>query len=276
MSTEGVCWAGTVGFRVPVMERLAAACALGDRRLAVPPLDAEQAAADGSSAAEVGRRVRDAGLELIMDPVFNWYGGVPHPGSRFGQFALEDTLRWSAEFGVVEMNFVGQPTHDASLDQLATGFADMARRAEDAGARAMLEFTPISAIADLSAGWDIVRTAGHPNGGLLVDTWHFHRSRSDLDLLARIPGDRIFSVQVSDARAEETDDVRTDTQHRLLPGDGVIDLDAILGVLARTGGLTWVGAEVIAPLPAGASTLEVARVAKERTSAALAAAGAGV
>ena len=265
MATGWIFWAGTVGFSVPVLERLEAATTLGVQRFAVSPLDTEWAEGEGISADELGRRIRGAGCEIIMDPVFNWYGGAPHPGSRFGRFTYEHTQRVSAELGVVEMNFVGQPTHDASPDELASAFATVARRAADAGARACLEFTPISAITDLAAGWDIVRNAGDPNGGLLFDTWHFHRSNSDLALLEQIPGDRIFSVQVSDARADQLPDIRQDTQHRLLPGDGVIDLLGILRVLARTGGLEWVGPEVIAPELAEMSTLAAATLADQRT-----------
>jgi hypothetical protein len=34
------------------------------------------------------------------------------------------------------------------------------------------------------------------------DTWHFFRSHPDFELLARIPGDRIFAVQVDAAAVE--------------------------------------------------------------------------
>lgn len=133
-----------------------------------------------------------------MDPIVNWYGGVPHPHSRFGRFTTDETLSMCAELGAVSMDLIGQPTHDASLDLLATSFAAVCERAAELGAQAHLEFTPISAIRDLAAGWDIVCTADRPNGGLLFDTWHFFRSRPDL---AAIPAAE--SARLGDARVRQ-------------------------------------------------------------------------
>jgi sugar phosphate isomerase/epimerase len=258
-------WAGTVGFDTPVFDRLEAARHLDVKRFSVTPLDVEWAVGHGITAADLGRRIRDAGYDIVIDPVVGWYGGAPHPNSRFGRFSSDDTLRMSAELGVVAMNVIGQHTHDASLDQLAAAFAVVCDRAADFGAQVHLEFTPITAITDLAAGWDVVRTADRPNGGLLFDTWHFCKGTPDLDLLERIPGDRIFSVQVADARAVVLDDVRQDTQHRALPGDGVLDLEPILRTLHRIGALTWIGPEVISPDLAAQPAVVSAQLADART-----------
>lgn len=215
--TRWAFWAGTVGFATPVLDRLDAARTLDVQCFSITPLDVEWAASEGIGASELGLRIRDAGFEIAMDPLVGWYGGTPHPGSRFGRFSPDDVLRMSAEVGATDINMIGQPTHDASLDLLATSFAAVCDRAADIGARAMLEFTPITAITNLADGWDVVRTADRPNGGMLFDTWHFSRGDADLDLLASIPGDRFFHVQVADARAERLPDIRQDTQHRALP-----------------------------------------------------------
>lgn len=260
-----VLWAGTLGFDRPVFERLEAARPLDVQRFSVTPLDVEWAAEHGITAADLGARIRDAGYDIVIDPIVGWYGGTPHPNSRFGRFSSDDTLRMSAELGVVSMNLIGQPTHDASRDQLASSFAAVCDRAADFGAQAHLEFTPITAIADLAAGWDIVGAADRPNGGLLFDTWHFCKGTPDLELLERIPGDRIFSVQISDARALALADIRQDTQHRALPGDGVLDLVPILQTLHRIGALTWIGAEVISPDLAVQPAIVTAQLGDSRT-----------
>jgi len=260
-------WAGTVGFATPVLDRLAAARGLDIQRFSITPLDVEWASANGISPAELGRRINDAGYGIVMDPLVNWYGGTPHPASRFGRFAADETLRMCEDVGAVSLNAIGQPVHDASIDSLATAFAAVCDRVSGFGAELTLEFTPISAIATLSQGWDIVRTADHPSGGLLFDTWHYVRGSPDDGLLERIPGDRIFSVQVSDARPDQLPDIRQDTQHRALPGDGVIDLLAVIRTLDRIGGLRWVGPEVISPELAAQSPPSAASLADSRVRA---------
>jgi sugar phosphate isomerase/epimerase len=272
-----VLWAGSLGFECPIIDRLEAARGLDVQRFSVTPLDVQWAGENGITAIDLGRRIRDAGYDVVMDPIVGWYGGKPHPDSRFGRFSSDDTIRMSADLGAVAMNLIGMATHDASVDRLATGFADVCDRAAEFGAQAHLEFTPITAITDLAAGWDIVRTADRPNGGLMFDTWHFAKSTPDLGLLARIPGDRIFSVQVSDAAAlAPMADIRYDTLHRQLPGDGVLDLVGMLRVLHQIGGLTWVGPEVISPEQAAHPAAVAAELADSTTRVAVARATSGI
>lgn len=262
--TGWVFWAGTVGFATPVLERLDAASMLDVQRFSITPLDVQWASDNAMSASDLGKRIRDAGYGIVMDPLVNWYGGQPHPGSRFGRFSAEETLRMCEQVGVVSVNLIGQPEHDASTDQLVTAFSAVCDRMSQIGAVAMLEFTPISAISTLRQGWEIVRSAGHPDGGLHFDTWHFDRSDADLSVLEAIPGDRIFSVQISDASPDRTSDVRNDTVNRLLPGDGVIDLRAITAMLHHIDGLTWVGPEVISPTLNAMPTSQAAELADSR------------
>ncbi len=257
-----VLWAGTLGFETPVLERLDAARHLDVQRFSVTPLDLDPEVGARIGPAELGRRIRDAGYDVVLDPIVGWYGGTPHPGSRFGRYSTDQTLIWAEQLGAVAVNLIGQSVHDVSMETLVGAFGAVCDRAAGFGAQAHLEFTPITAITDLASGWDIVRHADRTNGGLLFDTWHFFRSVPDLVLLEQIPGDRIFSVQVSDALAATGElDIRQDTQRRLLPGHGQLDLNSALQVLARTGGLSWVGPEVIAPEMAAMPPVESARLA---------------
>jgi sugar phosphate isomerase/epimerase len=79
----------------------------------------------------------------------------------------------------------------------------------------------------------------------MVDTWHCHRGPSRLADLLAIPGERILGVQVNDALVEPMENPVIETlHHRLLPGAGVIDLDALLGGLHRIGSPAPLCAEV--------------------------------
>ena len=265
-----VLWAGTVGYESPLDERIEVAVAAGYDMVSIGPPDVERAQVDGISASELGRRLRDVGLEIVMDPVMHWYGGVPRATSRFARFSFEESMAMCEAVGVNAVSVIGQSSSDMSVDDMATHFAALCDRAAGFGAVVQLEFIPMTEIVDLAAAWAIVRAADRPNGGMLLDTWHFFRGNPDLELLASIPGDRIFSVQVDDAGPVVSDDPWQDTRHRLLPGDGEFDLDGVLGVLARTGGLTRVGPEVLSPELEAMPMLEAATLAAERTRAAVA------
>ena len=61
---------------------------------------------------------------------------------------------------------------------------------------------PWSRIPDLATAWDVVRAADRPNGGLMLDAWHYFRSEPDGELLRAIPGASILGVQLCDAPAD--------------------------------------------------------------------------
>ena len=268
-------WAGTVGFTSPLAERFAAAAATGCRQATLSPPDVLRAAADGITAAEIGRQARDLGLDLVIDPVMNWYPDREPSPSRFAGVSTDDALRMCEALGVTSLSAIATASSDVPVPELAGYFGQVCDRAASFGARVHLEFIPFTAIRDVSTAWDIVRTAGRPNGGLVFDTWHFFRGEPQFDVLETIPGDRIFCVQLDDAPAVPHGSLREETSHRLLPGDGALDLTAALRALHRIGALRWVGPEVISPDLAALPVLDAAALAMDRTRAFLTAALAG-
>ena len=259
-----VLWSGTVGLESPIPGRIEAARQADFTRLSVSPLDVARAEEQGTSAAEFGRRIRDAGLEIVMDPVTNWYGGAQRPESRFARFTADEALRMSEALQVVSITTIGQASSDQALDEVAGAFGAFCDRAAGFGAQVHLEFIPMTAIRDVASAWTIVAGADRPNGGILFDTWHFFRGNPDFDALERVPGERIFAVQIDDALAEVRGSMREDTQNRLLPGDGSFELPRVVRALDRIGALGWVGPEVISPVTAAMPPVEAARVAGDR------------
>ena len=83
-------WAGTVGFTSPLAERFAAAAATGCRQATLSPPDVLRAAGSGTTAGDIGRQARDLGLDLVMDPVMNWYPDREPSPSRFAGVSTDD------------------------------------------------------------------------------------------------------------------------------------------------------------------------------------------
>ncbi|MET0727078.1 MAG: TIM barrel protein [Acidimicrobiales bacterium] len=249
-----VLWSATVGRESSIAARVEAAHTAGFTQLSVSPEDIGRAADEGTSAAELGRQLRAEGLEIVLDPVMNWYGD-----------ALDDVFHRAEDLGVVAVAAIGPfAPDDVPSDQLPARFAAFCDRAGEVGARVQLEFMPFSAVTDLASAWAIVEGADPRYGGIAVDTWHFFRGNPDFELLARLPGDRIFGVQVCDAPVEVRGTLSEDTFHRLLPGDGSFDLERVLRVLDEIGGLRWVGPEVLSPTTAAMAPVDAARLAGDR------------
>ncbi len=259
-----VLWAATIGLDSPIAARVEAAQAAGCTRVSLSAPDVVRLAAQGTSSEELGRQLREAGLEMVLDPVMNWYGGTSITGP-FGESTLEDELRIAEVLQVVSMTAIGPFGPDeVPAGDLPARFGRFCDRAADLGAQVQFEFMPFSAVADLATAWNIVDAADRSNGGIMFDTWHFFRGDADFATLERVPGERIFAVQVSDAAREVRGSLGEDTYHRLLPGDGCFDLPGVLGVLDRIGALRWVGAEVLSPETEAMDPADAARLATRR------------
>ena len=257
-------WSGTVGLFSAVDPRIVAARDHGYHQLSIGPADVEQAAAEGRSARELGKRIRGAGLEIVIDPIMNWYDDVSATStSPFSRYSTDDALRCAEELGAVALSAMANigVLGDRSIPELAEPFADVSRRAGDLGARVQLEFIPMTHVATLAEAWRIVRDAAAVNGGLVFDTWHFFRGTPDFATLAAVPGDRIFAVQVSDALAELRGTLLEDTRERRLPGDGSFDLVRVIRELDAIGALACVGPEVISSELEAKGASEAARIA---------------
>jgi sugar phosphate isomerase/epimerase len=255
-----VMWAGTIGLESPVAARVEAARAARCRRFSVGAPDFLHPELPPS---EIGRVARDAGLDLVIDPILGWCGDERLPGP-YGALSRDEVLAIASDLGAVALTALGPFQPGVTLDAVGRSFGELCDRANEFGARVHLEFMPGTAVVDLAAALAVIEAADRVNGGMLVDTFHFFRGNPDMDALARVPGERVFAVQVSDAPAEFSGDYGEATFHRLLPGDGAIDLAAVLGVLDRAGGLRWVGPEVISPATAAMSPADAGVEATDR------------
>ena len=123
-----------------------------------------------------------------------------------------------------------------STDELAEHFAGLATDAANVGSRIALEPMPFGSISTPTQGLEVVRKAGHPAGGLLIDIWHMSRGGVDFESLRDLPSEHIAAVELDDAPLEFTGDMLTDTfDGRTLCGDGEFDIPAFIDAIKATG-----------------------------------------
>jgi len=163
-----------------------------------------------------------------------------------------------------------------SMDAAARGFAHVCRRAGEHGLKTTIEFFPWGAIGDIAAAWQLVQAAGEPNGGILLDTWHWGRRRAgpDFETLARIPGDRIHVVQLSDTAEVPGPEVMRETlSSRSLPGTGTAGVVDVLRALREIGAKPLFAPEVFSHELVDLGPAEMTRRVAAASRAVLAEAG---
>jgi sugar phosphate isomerase/epimerase len=110
-----------------------------------------------------------------------------------------------------------------------------------------------------------------PNIGLVLDAWHWHHAGATAADILAARKSRIVHVHVSDASRQPAEDVRD--SHRLMPGEGVIDLVTFFQSLQRIGYEDAVSPEPLGRLPQGLSAEDGARLGLETTLAVMKKAG---
>lgn len=136
---------------------------------------------------------------------------------------LAELLRAAEALGARDIKLGPSTMGDAyDAGAYAAEFYGVSAAFADVGTLVALEFLPFSNISTLAQSVDLVRTAGHPGGGLLVDLWHVLRGPAgQLEALADLPVEYVKGVELNDADAEAVGDLFSDTVHRRrLPGEG--------------------------------------------------------
>jgi sugar phosphate isomerase/epimerase len=135
------------------------------------------------------------------------------------------------------------------VEQARQNLAVLVDRSGEAGAQVCVEFLPWTGIPDLATAWMLVEPLGD-GAAILLDTWHWVRQPGGpaYELLLTIPGRRLGYLQLCDAAAERGPDAMTEAMtSRLLPGEGVIDFDALLAVLEAIRADPVVATEIFNP-----------------------------
>jgi sugar phosphate isomerase/epimerase len=244
-------WAANVIGR-PLSERVEVARAGGFANTTLFPIEIRRARQAGRAEPELRALFEDAGVRIaVVDPIAHWLPGshppanLPADDPAAGGFRPREVYELATSMGAGLVTMIAVFDDRVDIDTAAQAFADCCDEAADYGLRLQLEFIPATGVGDLASAWEIVRRADRPGGGLILDAWHFFRSGADFELLAKIPAERVFAVQLDDAPARPAADVAFDSLHgRLLPGDGELELTRFLSTLLSSGIPSSVGPEV--------------------------------
>ncbi len=238
-------------------EKFRATRLAGCTDLSLMPFEVEQLAGAGVSPEELRRRADDAGVRILrLDPLNTWPRIWLPDNMDAAYVATVDTPKervfdLCSRLGCTSLSLNATFPRDAMpIEEITEHYARICALAAEFGLQCDLEFIPLWGVPTLAMAWEIVKGAGAPNGGLVFDTWHFVRGRSDIALLREIPGHMIHCVQLNDGPLELPEGVtlKEDCYDRKFPGDGEFPNVEIVRILAETGGLNQVGAEVFSPM----------------------------
>jgi 4-hydroxyphenylpyruvate dioxygenase len=190
------------------------------------------------SPSDVSKMVRDHGLEIMLFQPFRDFEGLPEGHLRRRSFSrAERKFDLMNQLGT-DLMLVCSSVHPQSLggiDRCAQDFAELGDLAEKFGVRVGFEALAWGRqINDHRDAWEVVRRADHGSVGLILDSFHTLARGIDPESIRRIPGDKIFFVQLADAPLIEMDLLFWSRHFRNMPGEGDLDLSAFMAAVMAT------------------------------------------
>ncbi|MGW9232085.1 bifunctional sugar phosphate isomerase/epimerase/4-hydroxyphenylpyruvate dioxygenase family protein [Pseudorhizobium sp. NPDC055634] len=192
---------------------------------------------DGSPR-DVGRMVRDAGLEITLFQPFRDFEGMPEPHRARTFDRAERKFDVMQELGtdLVLVCSNVSPVSLGGIDRAAADFHELGERAAKRGLRVGYEALAWGRhIFDHRDAWEIVRRADHPNIGLILDSFHSLARRIDIGSIRSVPKDKIFIVQLADAPLIDMDLLYWSRHFRNMPGEGDLPVSDFVAAVAETG-----------------------------------------
>jgi sugar phosphate isomerase/epimerase len=180
---------------------------------------------DPTLAREIRRALDDTGIRFLDVEVVRIHDEVD-PGTYAAAF--EGAAALGARFAITNI-------YTADHARAAGDFARVCELANPLGLTMLIEPVSFSNIVTVAQALDLVRTCGHENAGVLVDTLHLHSSGESPAVLDQLSPDLAPFIHLCDAPAEVPADPegrrRIARAERLLPGEGGIDLAGMLRCL---------------------------------------------
>ncbi len=187
---------------------------------------------------DIGNTIRDMGLEITLFQPFRDFEGLPDPLRAKAFDRAEHKFDLMQELGT-DLMLVCSSVHPQArggVDRSADDFHELGVRAAKRGLRVGYEALAWGThVNDHRDAWEIVRRADHPNIGLILDSFHTLSRNIDPDTIRRIPGDKIFFVQLADAPMIEMDLLYWSRHFRNMPGEGDLPICKFMEAVMASG-----------------------------------------
>ena len=215
---------------------------------------------DGSPK-DVGKMVRDFGLEITLFQPFRDFEGMPANLRQRTFDRAERKFDVMQELGtdLVLVCSNVSPVSLGGIDRAADDFRELGDRAAKRGLKVGYEALAWGRhINDHRDAWEIVRRADHHNIGLILDSFHTLSRKIDINSIRSIPKDKIFIVQLADAPLIDMDLLYWSRHFRNMPGEGDLPVTAFTAAIAETGYDGYFSLEIFNDQFRGGSTRSIA------------------
>jgi len=190
------------------------------------------------SPAEVGRMVRELGMECTLFQPFRDLEGMPPEQRRRAFDRMERKFDVMGELGtdLILLCSNCSPLALNDRNRILDDLSELGERAAGRGVRVGYEALAWGRhVFDHRDAWSLVRDVDHPNIGLILDSFHSLSRRIPSASIGDIRPDKLFIVQIADAPWLDMDLLSWSRHFRNMPGQGDLPVTEFAEAVFRTG-----------------------------------------
>jgi sugar phosphate isomerase/epimerase len=188
----------------------------------------------GGSLKEIRSAIDDSGLIV---PTTIYLAGWFQPSGPEHSKALDEVRRRLEQSAAVGATYAiaGPPPGTADRTLGARHYAELLELGKSFGVKPAFEYLGfVDDINTVDDAIDILRRSAHPDATIVVDPFHCWRGGGPVSSMLQLKGRQIAISHFNDAPAEPAAETQQDSD-RVMPGDGVIDLNEYCRTLWSTG-----------------------------------------
>ena len=223
---------------------------------------------EGGSLADVKRALDDYGLPVpTVIALHDWFDTT---GAEHRQ-AIEEVKRRMAQAAAVGATYsiASPPRGVVDLQVGGRNYRELLELGREFGVKPAMEFLGfVDGVNQVKHAWEAMTVAAHPDSTIVLDPFHIFRGGGEVDDMRGIPADKIAVFHLYDAPASPPREAQTDAD-RVYPGDGILDLRAMVAILKNAGYQGVISLELFNPSYWGEDPREVARIGLEKMKAAI-------
>ncbi len=220
----------------PLMDKIRAAGEAGYTAIELWNDDLTAYEVSGRSLSEVRRALED--YRLSVPDVVHLPGWMDAEESSFRSDVLGEARRRMEQGAAVGASriIVGPAQGRVDLNLAADRYCELMALGQEIECLPSLEFLGfVDHVNNVDTLMEIVEKAGHPRSKVVMDAFHIYRGGGREEDILKVPGDRISIFHIDDVpRTKKPRRLLTDAD-RVYPGDGILNLEAMILMLVRQG-----------------------------------------
>lgn len=250
----------------PILEKIRVAAEAGFEAIELWHDDIDRHLSGGGTLSEIRRALDDTGLTVPTTVMLKGWCEPDGPEYRSG---IEECKRRMDQTAVVGAPHAvaGPPHGPVDFDLAGQRYGELLDLGIQMGVRPAMEYLGIAQeVNSIGAALTIMEKSGHPDATIVLDPFHDFRGGAGCEDIAKLTASQIAVCHFDDAPADPPPNEQRDPD-RVMPGEGIIDLNRFCELLREVDYSGWISLELFREDLWQRDPLEVARIGLEKMRA---------